>query len=267
MKLGAIDFIKKPVNKVELLARLRTAVRLREKEISLQKMISSKDEFIQMVAHDLRSSFASISGFADILIKDKDIQNLLSAEHREYLSLIMDTSLFLVDYFNKLLDWASLENNPLQIHKEDVNLRSLIHTSQALFINKLSEKGQVLTNLCKQDITIQADSSLFIQIINNLLSNAIKFTPEKGEISIFTQSIGNQIRIVVRDSGKGISGISREEMFLKSFHKSTRGTLGEKGTGVGLHICKIIADAHSFDLNFQPAPIRGTDFIITIPIL
>ena len=69
----------------------------------------------------------------------------------------------------------------------------------------------------------------------------------------------------MRDTGAGISGTTPEALFSKSFHKSTRGTKGEKGTGVGLHIGKVIADAHAFEFTYRPAPMIGTDFVIAIP--
>jgi two-component system, sensor histidine kinase and response regulator len=266
LELGAVDYVRKPVNKIELLARLRTTVKLREKEIALQEMLKSKEEFIQMVAHDLRTPFASISGFADILMDDTDLNKKMNSEHKEYLKLIIDTSTFLVDYFNKLLNWASFESNGLQIKIGPVNLKNIIQTAHLLFSTKLSEKNINFNNNVKEDLIIQADGSLFQQIINNLLSNAIKFTPDLGQISIFAERNNGQLELIFRDSGVGIVNMTPTELFNKSFHKSTRGTKGEKGTGVGLHICKIIADAHSFELTFRNAPIKGTDFVIIIPL-
>ena len=266
LSMGAIDYIKKPVNKIELLARLRTTIKLREKELALQTMLQSKDDFIHMVAHDLRTPFASISGFADMLINDESLKNKMNSEHKEYLKIIIDSSTFLVEYFNKLLNWASIESKGLSVNTEKINLKGVIQTTQLLFSSKLKEKEQTFINKCKDDLVIKADGALFQQIINNLISNAIKFSPDKSEISIITEELSDKIEITIRDSGSGISGVTPEELFTKSFHKSTRGTKGEKGTGVGLHICKVIADAHAFGLTYKPAPQKGTDFMISIPL-
>lgn len=267
LELGAVDYIKKPINKIELLARLRTTIKLREKELALHEMLKSKEEFIQIVAHDLRTPFASIAGFADILINDADLSKKMNSEHKDYLKLIIDSSAFLVDYFNKLLNWASIEAKGLQVKREQVNLKNIIQTAQLLYSAKLTEKSLNFSNNLKEDCIIAADSSLFQQIINNILSNAIKFTPEKGEISIFVEKDNSHIGLIVRDSGIGMNKLTPNELFSKSFHKSAKGTKGEKGTGIGLHICKVIADAHSFNLTFRPAPLKGTDFIISIPVV
>jgi two-component system, sensor histidine kinase and response regulator len=265
LELGAVDYIKKPINKIELLARMRTTIKLREKEIALQEMLKSKEEFIQIVAHDLRTPFASISGFADILMNDTELNAKMKTEHKEYLKLIIDSSAFLVDYFNKLLNWASIEANGLQVRKVQVNLKNIIQTAQLLYTTKLSEKNLNFYNSIDDNALIEADSSLFQQIVNNILSNAIKFTPENGDISVLIENDTDNLTLIVRDSGIGIDKLTPAELFGKSFHKSTRGTNGEKGTGIGLHICKVIADAHAFGLTFRPAPNKGTDFVISIP--
>jgi len=266
LELGAVDYIKKPINKTELLARLRTTIRLREKELALQNMIKSKEEFIQMVAHDLRVPFAAISDFADMLLNDTNLSTIMNIGHKEYLKLIIDSSTFLVDYFNKLLKWASTDSGKLAVNKEVVNFQVIVQTAKSLYSSKLAEKEQTFINNCKEDIYLSVDVSLFQQIINNLLSNAIKYSPAKGQITIFADKHPGKVEITMRDTGGGIEWMTEEELFNKSFHKSTCGTNGEKGSGIGLHICKAIADAHSFKLSFHPAPVKGTDFVIGIPV-
>lgn len=266
LDLGAVDYIRKPINKTELLARMRTSIRLREKELTLEEMVKSKEEFIQIVAHDLRTPFASIAGFADMLMNDSDLNAKMNSEHKEYLKLIVNSSAFLVDYFNKLLNWATFEANGLKIHPHQIQLKAIFQTAQLLYSDKLKDKKQTLTSSFGSDLMITADSSLFQQLINNILSNAIKFTPDNGSIKIFEEKTSDRFELVIRDSGIGINNISPSELFGKSFHRSTRGTKGEKGTGIGLHICKMIADAHLFTLTFRPAPIQGTDFVISIPL-
>jgi two-component system, sensor histidine kinase and response regulator len=262
MNKGAIEYIKKPLNEVEMLARLRTVIRLKEQEDKLREQLHSKEEFIHMVSHDMRAPLLSVSGLAELLLNDEK-----NEEHQKVLNIIINSSNFIIEYFNKLLNWSNLGAKELILSKKRFYLAELIKSSAIIFSLRLEEKKQKLTISCDENIQLVADESYFQQIINNLLGNAIKYTPEGGFISIHVEKDNNTILLKIKDTGMGISGITPDELFGSTFHKSTRGTKGEKGTGVGLRICKIITDAHGFGLSYQSEPGKGTEFTIKIAIL
>ena len=257
---GAIEYIKKPVNETELLARLRTVLRLKHQEDLLREQLHSKEEFIHMVSHDMRTPLLSVSGLAEMLLEEEINEN-----HKKILSTIISSSNFIIDYFNKLLNWSNLGAKELILSKQKIAIADPIKASQVIFSLQMDEKKQKLSIDCEPDIEIIADVSYFQQVINNLLGNAIKYTPEGGDIKIKVTRETNSIIISIIDNGTGISGISQDELFGTTFHKSARGTKGEKGTGVGLRICKIITDAHGFGLSYKSEPNNGTEFIITVP--
>jgi two-component system, sensor histidine kinase and response regulator len=261
---GAVEYIKKPINEIEMLARLRTILRLKHQEDSLKKILKSKEEFIRMVSHDIRAPFSSIAGFADLLLSDYELSGKLNAEQKEFLTIIIDTSNFIVDYFNKLLNWSNLGASELLLQKESKKLSRLIQTSTVIYQSKIKDKNQELSIILEKDFDVMVDVTYFNQIINNLLSNAVKFTPEGGKIIISAYKSGDSILLSIADTGVGIEDVTSEELFGVSFHKSTRGTKGEKGSGVGLRICKMIADAHGFGFNFHSTPKKGAEFIIEI---
>jgi two-component system, sensor histidine kinase and response regulator len=261
---GAIEYIKKPINEVEMLARLRTVIRLKLQEDNLRDLLQSKEDLIHMVSHDMRAPLISVSGLAEMLLTDQELNQKMNSEHKELLQIIINSTNFSIDYFNKLLNWSNLGAKQLFLSKEWLSLNQVINASGIIFHLRMEEKRLKFIVDCGADMKVFADVSYFQQIVNNLLSNAIKYTPEGGSITIRGKKEGDVTIFEIIDTGIGISGITPEELFGSAFHKSTRGTKGEKGTGVGLRICKIICDAHGFDLSYTSEQGRGTTFMISI---
>jgi two-component system sensor histidine kinase/response regulator len=261
---GAVEYIKKPINEIELLARLRTILRLKQQEDGLKNLLKSKEEFIRMVSHDVRAPFTSVAGFADMLLNDKELAQKLNSEQKEFLSIIIDTTNFIIDYFNKLLNWSNMGAKELSLYKEKKVLSRLIQTSIVIYQSKIDNKKLDLRIDLENDFEIMIDVTYFSQVVNNLLSNAIKFTPDGGKIIIAAKKETDTIIFSIADTGIGITDVTSDELFGASFHKTSRGTRGEKGSGVGLRICKMILDAHGFDFNFHSKPNEGTEFRIVI---
>lgn len=257
---GAIEYIKKPVNGMEMLARLRTVLRLKHQEDLLREQLHSKEEFIHMVSHDMRTPLLAVAGLAEMLLNEEENNN-----NKKILGTIINSSNFIIDYFNKLLSWSNLGAKELTLSKKWLRLVDILNTAQVIFSLQVEDKKQNLIIDCDVELQLFADVSYFQQVINNLLGNAIKYTPEGGSITISALKEENSTFIKISDTGIGISEITPDELFGSTFHKSTRGTKGEKGTGVGLRICKIITDAHGFDLSYKSKQGNGTEFIITIP--
>jgi two-component system sensor histidine kinase/response regulator len=261
---GAVEYIKKPINEVEMLARLRTILRLKTQEDNLRCLLKSKEEFIAMVSHDVRGPFTSIAGFAELLLTDEKLAVNLNSDHKEFLSLIIDTSNFVYDYFNKLLNWSDLASKELNLQKELVPLLKLIRVAEVIYKSKILEKGIDLIVNIEEGLKVLVDPTYFSQVINNLISNAVKYTNYGGKIIVSVNVNEKVTHVKVSDTGVGIMDMAPEELFGKSFHKSTRGTLGEKGSGVGLRICKMILDAHGFGLSYKSEKNKGTEFTIEI---
>jgi|GEM_PF-510903 Signal transduction histidine kinase len=261
---GAVEYIKKPINEVEMLARLRTTIRLKTQEEKLRELLKSKEDFIAMVSHDVRGPFASIAGFAELLLMDENLSGSLNKDHKEFLNLIIDTSNYIYDYFNKLLSWANLGGQELSLQKEKVPLAKLVRVAEVVYKSKIDEKNLSISIDIDDGYHAMVDPAYFSQVINNLISNAIKYSRFGGEIRISLTSESKRSFFKVADNGIGMPNISEDELFGKTFHKSTRGTHGEKGTGVGLRICKMILDAHGFGFSFSSRANEGAEFIVEI---
>jgi two-component system, sensor histidine kinase and response regulator len=258
---GAIEYIKKPVDGIEMLARLHTVLRLKQQEDLLRDQLHSKEEFISMVSHDMRAPLLSVTGLAEMLLNEE-----VNETHKKVLNTIINSSNFIIDYFNKLLNWSKLGAKELILSKKYLQLNELANITQVIFSLQVKQKKQNLIIDCEPTLQIFADESYMQQVLNNLVSNAVKYTPDGGTITILVRKKQGAVLVKITDTGIGMTGITAEELFGYAFHKSTRGTKGEKGTGVGLRICKLITEAHGFELSYQSEPGKGTEFIITIPL-
>ncbi len=259
---GAIDYLKKPIDEIELLARINVAIRIKNNEEKLRELVKAQEEFVRIISHDLRSPFSTINGFAEMMAFDEN----LNSEQKEALNFIIEASNYSVEYFNKLLNWTKLGASEINLVKTSINLFSLVQSCTTLYSKKASEKKIDFKIDIDKDLQVNADDVFFRQLINNLLNNAIKFTEAEGQIRIFTSRTSDHLKLSVWDNGVGIKNTTPEEMFNKSVNISTRGTSGEKGTGIGLSICNKIIKAHGFEITFISNPGKGTEFIILIPI-
>ena len=261
---GAVEYIKKPVDEVELLARIDTVLKIKDQEDELKDNLSIKDDFIRMISHDLRRPFLTISGYSQILLGDKSLSKHLNNEQKTILKYINDSSYFIVDYFNKMLAWSNLGNRELMLDIEFINLKEIIDNITLMFHPKIKEKN--IKFLSKVgNIEIEADKTYFTHAISNIVSNAIKYTPEKGEIKLYVEEDedDNDTILIISDSGEGLK--QEKQLLLSSkFVKSMPGTNDEKGTGTGLYTCRRILNAHGFKLDMQSEEGKGTNVKIYI---
>lgn len=259
LELGAIDYIRKPFDEVELLARVKVGLRIKHYEDTLHEMLSQRNDFIKIISHDLRSPFTAISGFAELLLRGKN----LTESQKESIGYIIDSIEFSNDYFNKLLSWTMLDSSDIILSLEKCSLHELIDYAFRIFKQKAEVKTIRLINNVPADFNIKADKTFFRQIIANLISNAVKFTPEGGQVVCDLSAESEGTKICISDTGIGMpEGITNENLFNGNTRKSLPGTRGEKGTGFGLRICRKLLDAHKMDFYFERLATSGTRFVI-----
>lgn len=224
----------------------------------------TREQFISIISHDLRSPFISIISALDYLFEDESFTSHLQTEHREFLDYIHDDSKRLLDYLEKLLDWTRLDSGKLQPAMQEVCFADLFRLSKAQFESRLVDKNIELKADIPADFTFQADPTLFSQVINNLLGNAIKFTPRGGNIMVKAIQDEEMKEIRIRDTGVGIPPEKMKTLFKEYEKYYTYGTDGEKGTGLGLSITKKILDVHQFSIRCESEIEKGTEFIIVL---
>ncbi|MCX7677863.1 MAG: response regulator [Spirochaetes bacterium] len=268
IKLGAYDFIKKPIDAATLtLVVNRAAERvmlLRENKRhleELEKLNELKNEFLSVVSHDLRSPLATIGGYVNYLLKKGNLGDF----ERRYLVIIRDIADNLYQLVNELLDISKLEIGIMSVNREMTDISQIISMSINNFLLLAVDKNNQVVfrnNLLNPHAYI--DRMKIMQVMNNLIGNAIKFT-ENGTITITATELDTHISVSVSDTGVGISSENLEKIFnAYAIHKSS-GTRGEKGTGLGLQICKRFIELHGGTIRASSNVGEGSTFEFIIP--
>jgi signal transduction histidine kinase len=224
----------------------------------------TKEQFISIISHDLRSPFISIISALDFLFEDPVFNKNILPEHREFLDYIHEDSKRLLDYLEKLLDWTRLDTGKLQPAIQRVDLNDIVRLSLSQFEKRVNDKEIKLTAKIPKNFYFEADTTLFSQVINNLIGNAIKFTPRGGEISIIAKDDNFGKTITIKDTGVGIPENKKDSLFKEYEKHYTYGTEGEKGSGIGLSITKKILDVHNYSIRCESQLQKGTEFIISL---
>jgi len=267
---GVDEFIMKPVNLQELIARIKVGIRivdLERKLIEKQRELSGtnemKNKFIGIVAHDLRNPVISIRGFSELLLKDG---TNFTEEHNEFLDIIHSTSRNMLAMINDLLDISRIESGKMQLSQKNGSLNKLI-LERIQLIQLQADKKHISIHKDLPTIPeVAFDVHRLGQAIDNLITNAIKFAPIGSNVYLSLQQNGELVHFSVTDEGPGIP---REEQHLlfSEFHRlSIRPTGGETSTGLGLAIAKKIIEAHNGMIEFETQEGMGSTFSLVLPV-
>lgn len=230
----------------------------------LKELHAMKDTFLRIIAHDLRAPFNAIFGLTDLLLED--YQSLTEQERHQFIEHIANASKQSYQLLENLLLWARTNTGRMDFTPQECKLKSLVdETVQLLDPTAKNKNIQLLTNI-PEEIKLTADTEMLKTVLRNLLSNSIKFTKEQdGLIKISADENGNKIRITVSDNGVGMPENVRQNLFRIDKSTSTKGTKGEKGTGLGLLLCKEFIDKHRGSITVESKLNEGSKFIIELP--
>lgn len=236
---------------------------LAAKNEELRLLNQTKDRFFAIVGHDLRGPITSFSGLNDLInwyIEKKEFDKLKTIGAKVTQSVKqLDTLL------NNLLNWAMAQTNAVPYRPEPLQLCQLTSECVSFFQHAVESKNLELRDLTRDDLFIYADKNAVATVIRNLISNAIKFTPHAGQVKIAAETKGEFVWISISDTGVGISQEKQKMLFTLSEDKSTRGTSGEKGTGLGLVLCQEYVALNKGALEVLSEIDKGTTFLFSVP--
>jgi PAS domain S-box-containing protein len=232
---------------------------------NLIKLNDTKDRFISIISHDLRTPFTSILGFTDLLLSDTDLND---AERKQYTEFIRESSKSMLSLVNSLLDWTRLQTGRIRFEPERIEVYKIIESSLNALSGVAFQKNIEIVSKVKDDIYVYVDKDLLLQVFNNLISNAIKFTPKLGSI-IISVAPSPRMRFLefsIKDTGMGIKPENIQKLFRIDTKFSSEGTEGEKGTGLGLSLVSEIIEKHGGNIRVESEYGKGSNFIFTLPI-
>lgn len=238
---------------------------LQKKTIQLEKSNEMKNHFLGIAAHDLRSPLASIFAYID-LIKD-EMKPLKGTHLWEGMDEIHGEVKYMLNLVSNLLDYSVIEQGRLELIMQETNIRELLQ--HVIHLNSLiASKRDIRLELKidKEPGDVTFDLNRIRQVLNNLLSNAIKFTPSGGLVSIGLTYDSKEVKISVKDQGKGVPPDELGKLFKPFGRTKTKAESNEKSTGLGLSICKRIVEAHGGRIWEENLPEGGACFSFTLPV-
>ena len=244
---------KKEVDKLNL--------NLQEKNQQYLELVSTRDRFFSIIAHDLKSPFNSILGFSEII--SEEIEELKKEEIVEYAGSIRSSAKSTLLLLQNLLDWSRTQTGKLQIEKSNFRFTEAVEENIRLHKLAAEKKGIELINKVDRDVIVYADSSMISAVVRNLISNAIKFT-SAGQVIIDCEIKKEFVEITVSDTGVGIAADNIKRLFKIDTVHSTPGTEFEHGTGLGLILCKEFIEKNGGSIKVVSTVGLGSKFIFTV---
>jgi two-component system sensor histidine kinase/response regulator len=238
--------------------------KLKHKNAELQKINAEKDMFFSILAHDLKSPFNSILGFSELLVEQAVKKNYGNIE--AYAGVILKSSQNAMNLLLNLMEWAQSQTGGMVFKPEYFEISDLIEDVEALFESIARQKSIVIVNSLPSNANIYADKAMISTVFRNLISNAIKFTKPGGKIITSVVQQSNEFLVGVSDNGIGISRQNIEKLFRIDEKYSTAGTQNEKGTGLGLILCKDFIEKHGGRIWVESTKDAGSSFYFTLPL-
>lgn len=234
-----------------------------EKNKELDELNKMKDKFFSIISHDLKNPLSALSNMAKFLKSSHS--KISEVETREMIGQIYDSSQGLLNLTEQLLTWAKIQSGKITVNKENFSLNALAN----MVINSLSlliqNKNLTLSVNIPDNLNLFADMNMVSTILRNLLTNAIKFSHRNGKIDLIVETNETETIVKVVDYGMGMNEETRDNLFKISNAKSTEGSEGEKGTGLGLILCKEFAEANGGNIWVESQLGIGSIFTFTIP--
>ena len=274
---GGVDYVTKPLQHEEVLARVVTHLTIRrlqqesreqhlalqEQHAQLQALNASKDKFFSIISHDLRSPLSSaLVGLR--LLTDPE-SRVSESEKEEILHDSRRTVEQLYSLLDNLLVWSRLQRGLMEYAPKQIDLQPLFERNATLFAANAEQKQIAIRQTVTAPIFAFADSQMIDTVIRNLISNALKFTEARGAITLSACQNDQNVEITVADTGIGMDAEAVAKLFRLDVRYNQLGTAGEKGTGLGLNVCKEFAEKNGGSIAVESIVGAGTTFRVTLP--
>ncbi|MGZ2370279.1 ATP-binding protein [Ancylomarina sp. YFZ004] len=235
---------------------------IRAKNEELQLANAEKNKFFSIIAHDLKSPFNAIVGFTKMLIDEIKLKNTDGIE--KYAEIVLESSNTALGLLTNLMDWARSQTGRLTYMPELFDMHKLIEETVHVFLHVAKGKKIDIRIDIDSQLLVCADISMISTVLRNLISNAIKFTHAGGQIIIRAEQLTHHLKVIVSDTGVGLSESAIDKIFRIDEKYSTSGTQDEQGTGLGLILCKDFVEKHDGHIWAESLKGVGSNFIFTL---
>ncbi len=242
--------------------RKKAEQQITQKNEELQKINAEKDKFFSIIAHDLKSPLISVVGFSELLlekVRENDEQGI-----KKYADIIFNSSHSAMDLLSNLMEWSLSQTGRMDFDPETFDMTEMITETSDLFIDIASQKSIRIVKELPSGISVYADKDMIGSVLRNLISNAIKFSMPNGTITVSVENKLGEVMLKVRDSGVGISKSDIDKLFRIDENFTTAGTQDEKGTGLGLILCKEFVEKHGGKIWVESELGKGSVFYVSI---
>ena len=250
---------------LDITDRKNIEIELKKNESELKALNDTKDKLFSIIAHDLRGPVGTSADLLEVLIEN--YANFNSDEQLKMLEILKNSARSTYNLLETLLNWAIIQTGNLVFKPELFNLTKCIDSTVKNLVPAALSKNITLQFRSDKDIFSYADQNMIQTVLRNLIGNAVKYTFRGGSIEVNVVNQGNRTEISISDNGVGMDEKTIQNLFSKSIPSSKYGTENEKGTGLGLILCKEFIDKHGGHITVSSVPGKGSRFIIDIPMV
>ena len=230
----------------------------------LQSINKTKDKLFSVIAHDLKTPFQVIQSYSEIL--NTEIAEMSLEEIKKSFSYILDNSRNTLVLLENLLEWTKLQTNRKTFELNNFDINNVIKRSYDLYTFMALNKNIEFTFTCPEKIFVVADENIIYTVVRNLISNSLKFTNPLGKVSVSTSLTDSFLKIIVSDDGIGMTREQYTNITHADTLESSRGTMGEHGTGLGLVLCKELLQKINIELIIESKIGKGTTVSFAVPL-
>jgi signal transduction histidine kinase len=286
-KIGGQDYVVKPFNFQELLSRVRTHLKLKQNNDAIRKQKAelelinnrlkqaniSKDKFFSIIAHDLKNPFSDLTSLSELL--KNNLNKYDFNKTKRFVKQIYKLSKKGYNLLENLLEWSRAQTGGIERKPEHINLRHLILNVLSNTANMAEKKDVELSCEVDETVEVYTDRNMLQTVIRNLVTNAIKFNKPKGKVVIKEKRLNSDINkkneqkfseVSIEDTGIGLAQSDLSKLFRIDVPNISIGKSKEKGTGLGLILCKEFVERNGGKMHVLSELDRGSIFSFTIPI-
>ena len=232
---------------------------------TLKRLNETKDKFLSLISHDLKSPFNSLMGYTEIL--KNEVNDLSSDERDIFIGSIYESTRHIYNLLNDLLEFSRFYLGLIKIEPREIKIKKLVDENVKLLAASARQKDIEMKNNIENHYLVLAEEDMINSVIRNLLTNAIKFTQKGGRIEVSAEPEGNRLLISVSDNGIGMDKDTLRTIFDIVSKKSRPGTNEEEGTGLGLILAKEFVEKNGGEISVSSEPGKGSIFTFSLQFL